>query len=272
MNRCSRSVAAFAPRTSLNIQPRAHSHRSPLLSLRATVTTESLEDMVAAAEPGDTILLPKGTYELSETLRIDKDITIAAEEGVARNDVLITGSAPTDARGILCMVTSKAKFKGVKVHHAGGSVGGTLSSGKGSICFFVNEPGSLELDDCLVTTETSTAVMASGGQASVLVNTCTIGPCGWDCESAAGYGVCIFRGAHGTVLNTDVYRVGQSGIIAFYEESTALAVACDVGPCQLGGIAAEGQRAVLKAKDVHLHDIEWKQVAEYDGGEVVFLD
>lgn len=272
--RAARSVTSHARRLNAASPPTLRqTTNTGLCSVRASVSTESLADMIEAAEPGDTILLGKGTYDLGGAmLTLDKEITIAAEPGVDRDEVLITGTAPTDARGMMFMVTSKVTIRGVHIHHAGGSVGGTLSSGVGSICIFVNEPGKLELEEVKITTETSTALLCSGQQAAVEVNTCRVGPCGWDVESSAGYGICIFRGAHGTVYNTDVWRVGQSGIIAFYEGSSALCVDCDVGPCQLGGIAAEGQRAELRAKRVHLHDIEWKQVAEYDGGEVVFLD
>lgn len=55
-------------------------------SVRASVSTESLADMIEAAEPGDTILLGKGTYDLGGAmLTLDKEITIAAEPGVDRD-------------------------------------------------------------------------------------------------------------------------------------------------------------------------------------------
>lgn len=136
---------------------------------------------------------------------------------------------------------------------------------------------------CEITTETSTAIFCSGRLTTVKVDTSVVGPNGWDCESASGYGVCVFREAYGEVINSDIWRQAQSGVIAFNEGSTALVVSCDIGPCLLGGIAAEGQRATLTAKDVTMRDfdpvsgkyvsrIEWREVAQFDGGEVIFKD
>lgn len=45
------------------------------------------------------------------------------------------------------------------------------------------------------------------------------------------------RQAYGEVINSEVWRQAQSGVIAFNEGSTALVVDCNVGPCLLGGIA-----------------------------------
>ncbi|EKX47295.1 hypothetical protein GUITHDRAFT_162682 [Guillardia theta CCMP2712] len=255
------------------------SRRSMTLRMATSLETDSsLLTRIEEAQSGDTIVLGKGTYVLPKPVVLSKDVTIKAEDGLLPTDVVIVGEAPTDRRGVMLTVSgANVKLQGVKILHKGGSIPGTLSNGLGSICMMVLEPGDgrnskLTLDECFVSTETSTAVFVTGGTSRVNVDTCTIGPCGWDVESSSGYGICIFKGAHGEVLNTDVYRCAQSGIIAFYEGSSALVIQCDVGPCQLGGIAAEGQRAQMKASKVKLIDIEWKNCAEYDGGEVILLD
>uniref|UniRef100_A0A7S0EUZ4 Right handed beta helix domain-containing protein n=1 Tax=Hanusia phi TaxID=3032 RepID=A0A7S0EUZ4_9CRYP len=253
--------------------------KSTMPRMASTLETDtSLLTMIEEAQSGDTIVLGKGNYVLPQPVVLSKDVTIKAEDGLLPTDVVIVGEAPRDKRGVMITVSgANVKLQGVKIVHKGGSIPGTLSNGLGSICMMVLEPGDgrnskLSLDECFVTTETSTAVFVTGGTSRVYVDTCTIGPCGWDVESSSGYGICIFKGAHGEVLNTDVFRCSQSGIIAFYEGSTALVIQCDVGPCQLGGIAAEGQRAQMKASKVKLIDIEWKNCAEYDGGEVILLD
>jgi len=209
--------------------------------------------------------------------------------------VLITAAAPTDAghfgaradgKGLGIMFNCKGfipedstppllpeiKFRGIRVDHTGGSEIGTLSNGLGSICFSIGAGAKVLFEECEIITETSTAIFCSGRLTEVKVDTCVIGPNGWDCESASGYGVCIFREAYGEVINSDIFRQAQSGVIAFNEGSTALVVESEVGPCLLGGIAAEGQRATLTAKDVTINGIEWREVAQFDGGEVLFED
>jgi len=255
----------------------------------------SLVDMVAAAAPGDTITLEKGVYTLDKQLKIDKDLTVQAAANCGWGDVVITAAAPTDqghfggrkdptCLGIMFNIQGyipedsspptlpEITFRGIKVVHTSGSTSGTLSNGLGSICMAIGQGARVTFERCEIVTETSTAVFCSGRMSEVKVDTCVIGPNGWDTESSSGYGVCIFREAYGEVINSDVWRQAQSGVISFNEGSTALVVECEVGPCLLGGIAAEGQRATLTAKDVTIKDIEWREVAQFDGGEVIFDD
>lgn len=77
--------------------------------------------------------------------------------------------------------------------HQGGSEKGTLSNGLGSICFAIGAGAQVSFEECEITTETSTAIFASGRFTQVQVDTCVVGPNGWECESSSGYGICIFR-------------------------------------------------------------------------------
>jgi hypothetical protein len=45
---------------------------------------KSLQDMINEVGQGGTLALDSGTYEVKETLILDKDITIVAEDGVPR--------------------------------------------------------------------------------------------------------------------------------------------------------------------------------------------
>lgn len=230
------------------------------MTMTTSVPTASLHDLVAGAADGDTITLQKGTYELEKTLLLDKDITLQAAEDCEWGDVLITAAAPRDkghfaarADGECLSVMFNCKgmipeesvpptlpqitLRGIKIHHSGGSEKGTLSNGLGSICFSINTGAQVVFERCEITTETSTAIFCSGRLTTVKVDTSVVGPNGWDCESASGYGVCVFREAYGEVINSDIWRQAQSGVIAFNEGSTALVVSCDIGPCLLGGVA-----------------------------------
>lgn len=233
-----------------------------------SVGTQTFQTMVDDAEAGSTIILKKGTYQVEGTLRINKALTIQAESGCAVEDVVITGTAPVDKKGVLMEITKNVKLLGLTVRHMGGSPTMTLSTGVGSVCINIKEEGFLHIEDCEVTTETSAAIVANGRGARLYCDSCTVGPCGWDCDSVSGYGICVFAGGYGEVLNTDVWRVSQSGIVAFFPDSVCTAMLCDIGPSQLVAVSAEGGNSRFLARKCTLTDSEWKHCAEYDGGEV----
>jgi hypothetical protein len=154
---------------------------------------------------------------------------------------------------------------------AGGSTTSGLSAGTASIAVCV-DGGSINIRNCHLYTDTGAAVVVQGTSASAIIAQSRMGPCGWFAQSKAGYAVLTRNGGHASVLNSDLYMLSQSGVVAYQSASTAYVNRCTIGPCLLSAIAAEGMRVELQAKDVNVVDIKWREVAEFDGGEVVFLD
>jgi len=250
------------------------------------VGVESLADRVAAAQPGDTIILEKGEYTIEGSLVIDKPLTIKSAPGLGYRDVLIQGEAPerdTEMaasgpatkynRGayMIHVTSTDVVIQGVSIFLAKGSPGGSLSAGTASVAICCDD-GVVDVRECHLYTDTGAAMVVQGQAATVIVSQCRVGPCGWFAQSKAGYGVLARRGGHASVLNSDFYQLSQSGVVAYQAASTAYVNRCSIGPTLLSAVAAEGMRVELQAKDLVITDIYWREVAEFDGGEVVFLD
>lgn len=96
-------------------------------------------------------------------------------------------------------------------------------------------------------TDTGAAVVVQGASGAAIVAQCRLGPCGWWAQSKAGYAVLTRQGGHASVLNSDLYRLSQSGVVAYQGSSSAYVNRCRIGPCLLSAVAAEGTRVELQA-------------------------
>ena len=89
----------------------------------------TFQSMIDEAGPGSTIVLKKGIYNIDGTLKINKALTIRAEDGcphevsnhtlleliletamiddVFFQDVVLCGTAPVDKKGVLREITGK---------------------------------------------------------------------------------------------------------------------------------------------------------------------
>ena len=185
---------------------------------------------------------------------------------------MIKCQAPFGERHSLAEITAAVTIEGVTLVYPGGDPDVGLGSGKEAVCLRVRERGCLTLRDCVVSTGAGAGVTASGIAASVKVDTCRVGPCGWEGNSRHGYGVALLSGAKGDILNTDLYRLGGSGVLCFGEGTTSNVIMCDIGPCILSCVAAEGSRSVIQAKQVKMGKAAFKQVAEINGGDCILED
>ncbi|MFJ6215949.1 right-handed parallel beta-helix repeat-containing protein [Streptomyces sp. NPDC092296] len=216
---------------------------------RRTGEYDTLAAAVDAAEPGDTVTVPAGTYR--ENLVLDKPLTVTGSgaPGTVRIE---------PAGGPALTLLAAASVHGLVLESHDTSSAAVLVDGPAA---------TAELTGCRIGTVSAVGIEVRGG-ARATVRRCGVeNPGGLgirvrdaasavfeECEvSAAGQaGVAVLEGASALLDRTRIHHASGAGLLLTGEGSTAEAVGCEIYEIDGTGVQAEA-RAAGRLTDCEVH-------------------
>ncbi|MFD9129059.1 right-handed parallel beta-helix repeat-containing protein, partial [Kitasatospora sp. NPDC059571] len=197
---------------------------------------ETLQEALAAAEPGDTVTVRPGTFR--EAVLVDKALTLRAAEG--------PGSVRIDPpAGVPLTVSAAAAVHGLVIEGSDRSLPAVLVTADGA-----------RLTDCRIDTQAASGVEIADN-ASAVLRGCTV-------ANPAGLGVRLRPGARAGLQECEVSAAGQAGL-AVLGGAAAVLERCRLHHAAGAGLLLTGEGSGAELTGCEIYEIRGSGVQAEDG-------
>jgi serine/threonine protein kinase len=223
--------------------PRAPAASAVVVSRVGRGDYTSIAEAVRAAAPGTRIKVQPGVY--AEALVLDRPVEIVGD-GSAESIVVQSADAPA-----VLMRTDHALIRGLSLRGRGAAGGKQF--------YAVDAPqGRLVLEDCLITSDTLSAVAVHGRAADPILRRCALSDC-------AQNGLFVYDGGRGTFEDCVIANNGRVGV-EIKDGAASLLRRCRIVGSKESGVFIHGEaRGTLDGCEVSgnaLAGVEIKQGAD----------
>ena len=224
---------------------------------------ETLQEALAAAEPGDTVTVRAGTFR--EAVLVDKPVTLVPADGPGTvrigppSGVPLTLAAAATVHDLV-VEGSDRSLPAVLVTADGARLSGVRIDTRAAAAVEVADGGSAVLRSCTIANPAGLGVRLRAGARAGLQ----------ECEiSAAGQaGIAVLDGAAAVLDRCRIHHTGGAGLLLTGAGSGAEATGCEIYEIRGSGVQAE-DGAVGRLTDCTVHRVTGNGLTLDSGAELV---